>query len=91
MPRSDLGIRHADELPKLPESHDVHAVIYLLEYARARGFRIGPVLEIGTVRLQVADIRQAMHDGPTPTPAEPGDFFGAAGLTAKDEPEPGTE
>lgn len=32
--------------------------LYLLEYARKRGFRIGPVLKVGDVVLQVRDIRQ---------------------------------
>jgi len=41
-----------------PDS-DVMQLIYLLEYARTRGFKIGPTVQIGTVIVQVADIRQA--------------------------------
>jgi hypothetical protein len=43
--------------PPDPTSH-VGQVIYLLEYGRKRGFRIGPTVQIGDVIVQVADIRQ---------------------------------
>lgn len=44
--------------PPSPDS-DVMQLIYLLEYGRTRGFKIGPTVQIGTVIVQVADIRQA--------------------------------
>ena len=40
------------------EAGDVEKAIYLLEYARLRGFRIGPTLKIGDIVMSVADIRQ---------------------------------
>lgn len=41
-----------------PESGDVEKAIYLLEYARLRGFRIGPTLKVGAIVTQVRDLRQ---------------------------------
>ena len=41
-----------------PEAGDVAKAIYLLEYARLRGFRIGPTLKIGEIDMQVRDLRQ---------------------------------
>jgi hypothetical protein len=35
--------------------------IYLLEYGRLRGFRIGPTIQIGDVILQVSDLRQQVQ------------------------------
>lgn len=45
-------------LPPEPGT-DAANVIYLLEYARKRGFRIGPTLKVGETVLQVTDLRQA--------------------------------
>jgi hypothetical protein len=42
-----------------PPDHPVHAVIYLLEYGRKRGFKIGPTVQVGDTIVQVADLRQA--------------------------------
>ena len=44
--------------PPEPGTDAAHA-IYLLEYGRKRGFRIGPTLKVGEVLLQVADLHQA--------------------------------
>ena len=44
--------------PPEPGTDTAHA-IYLLEYARKRGFRIGPTLKVGELVVQVADLRQA--------------------------------
>lgn len=41
---------------------DVKAMIALLEYGRRRGFRFGPVIKIGSVELQVADLRDAKKE-----------------------------
>ena len=37
---------------------DVGRLVYLLEWARRRGFRIGPTVRVGTLILQVQDLRQ---------------------------------
>jgi hypothetical protein len=37
---------------------NVGAAILLMEYARARGFRLGPYLQVGDVVVQVVDTRQ---------------------------------
>ncbi len=36
----------------------VAQIIYLLEYARARGFRIGPSVQVSDTIVQVRDLRQ---------------------------------
>lgn len=88
---------HPDDLekelrPTLPEAHDVLAAIHLLEWARARGFRIGPVVKVGNVQFGVADIRQANREGiDNPTPTEPATAYEAAGLKIEDIPVPGTD
>lgn len=46
-----------DLTPPSPDS-EVGQLIYLLEYGRARGFRIGPTVQIGNVVVQVSDLRQ---------------------------------
>lgn len=48
--------------PPSPDS-DIGQLIYLLEYGRQRGFRIGPRVQIGDVVLEVADLRQADERG----------------------------
>lgn len=41
-----------------PAETDVGRLIYLLEWARKRGFRVGPMVRCGTLILQVQDLRQ---------------------------------
>lgn len=41
-----------------PDASDVAKAIYLLEYARLRGFRLGPTLKVGELVTQVQDLRQ---------------------------------
>jgi hypothetical protein len=45
-----------------PQS-DAGRLIYLLEWARLRGFRLGPTLQIGGLIVQVADLRQVEGRG----------------------------
>lgn len=45
-----------DLVPPDPKS-DVGQLIYLLEYGRQRGFKIGPTVQIGNVTVQVQDLR----------------------------------
>lgn len=55
-------------LPPPEPGSDLASAIYLLEYGRKRGFRIGPQIQVGGIILQVRDIRQeaqlgaAQHD-----------------------------
>jgi hypothetical protein len=56
-----------NDLPAVT-SKDVLDLIYLLEYARKRGFQIGPTVKIGEVTLQVRDTRLGEAPrGPEPT------------------------
>ena len=48
-----------NDLPVPPVDSDVGQLIYLLEYGRKRGFRIGPTVQIGNVIIQVSDLRQS--------------------------------
>ncbi len=41
---------------------DVGQIIYLLEYARLRGFRIGPTVQVGDAIVQVVDLRQQQEN-----------------------------
>lgn len=50
----DDGNEWAPPEPGTPIAH----VIYLLEYGRKRGFRIGPTVQVGDTIVQVADLRQ---------------------------------
>lgn len=40
---------------------DAANAIYLLEYARKRGFRLGGTLKVGSIEMQVLDLRQQMQ------------------------------
>lgn len=54
--------------PPEPNSDVAHA-IYLLEYGRLRGFKIGPTLKVGETVVQVRDLRQeAQQAGESHTP-----------------------
>ena len=48
-----------NDLPVPLADSDVEQLIYLLEYGRKRGFRIGPTVQIGNVIIQVSDLRQS--------------------------------
>lgn len=37
---------------------DVAQLTYLLEWARIRGFRVGPMIAVGGLQLQIRDLRQ---------------------------------
>lgn len=54
-----------------PADSDVHAIIYLLEYGRSRGFQIGPTIQVGSVIVQVADLRQAAAHSAAGRKSEP--------------------
>ena len=50
-------------LPPPEPGTDAANAIYLLEYARKRGFRLGPVIRVGAIEMQVLDLRQQMQLG----------------------------
>jgi hypothetical protein len=43
---------------RIDPSSDVAQLVWLLEVARQRGYRIGPAVQIGSLTLQVEDLRQ---------------------------------
>lgn len=45
-------------LPPIEPSSDVAQLLYLLETARQRGYRIGPTIRIGNLVTSVVDLRQ---------------------------------
>lgn len=57
-------------IPPPAPDHPVMALIYLLEYARKHSFRVGPIVEIGDLKLQVADMWQAREAAGQAAPRE---------------------
>jgi hypothetical protein len=87
-----MARRSSDELPApLPATDHVTRAIRLLEWARAKGVRIGPTLQVGDVIMQVTDMRQRAVDG-TGGPADdvPQGPYAEHGLSDDEEPAPGT-
>lgn len=74
-----------DPLPQPAPASDLADLIQLLEYARTKDFQIGPVVQVGKIRLQVSDIRQARKLGVDRPRAEPepslGDMVGVPEYT----------
>lgn len=65
----------------LPDaSSDVGQLIYLLEWARVRGFRVGPTVQVGNLIVQVTDLRQTEGRRDRDDTADPGPWA-AAGYT----------
>lgn len=60
-----------NEIVPPPAATDVGQLIYLLEWARRRGFTVGPNVRVGALVLQVQDLRQTEGRGKQP-PADPG-------------------
>lgn len=50
-----------------PPDSPVAQIVWLLEYGRKRGFRIGPTVQIGDTIVQVADLRQKAQTQPNTT------------------------
>jgi hypothetical protein len=42
----------------------ITAIVWLLEYGRKRGFKIGPTVQVGDTIVQVEDLRQAKQTQP---------------------------
>ncbi len=55
-------------LPRPEPGRDLDDLIQLLEYCRRRGFRIGPMVRIGKLTLQIQDLRQTEGRGGEPKP-----------------------
>ena len=51
-------------MPRSRSHPDVTALQQLLLWARDKGFRVGPVVEIGELKLYVQDMRQAKVGDP---------------------------
>lgn len=49
---------NGEEFPPLDPNSDVAKTIHLLEWARARRFRLGPVVQVGDVIINVVDLDQ---------------------------------
>lgn len=52
---------HGNPLPEVDPNSSAGQLIALLEYCRRRHFRIGPMVKIGDVMVQVQDLR--LEDG----------------------------
>jgi hypothetical protein len=63
------------ELPVAPRDSDVGQLIYLLEWARIRGFRVGPTVQVGELIVQITDLRQ--DEGRRSDPPDPGPWAAA--------------
>jgi hypothetical protein len=76
---------------KLPATDHVSRFIRLAEWAREKGYKLGPVVTVGDVTAQLVDIRQEKIEGRAMEPA-PGEEDGGPydGLDAVDEPADGT-
>lgn len=56
--RSKLATEEGEYIPDIDPNSELGQIIYLLEYARKRDFRIGPNIQIGNTIVQVSDLRQ---------------------------------
>lgn len=50
-----------------PPDSPIAQIIYLLEYGRQRGFKIGPTVQVGDTTVQVTDLRQLRESVRTDT------------------------
>jgi hypothetical protein len=46
-----------------PPDHPAHALLWLADQCRARGYALGPVVELGDLRVMFRDLRQAKIEG----------------------------
>lgn len=63
-----------------PAETPVGQLIYLIEWCRLRGVRLGPTVQIGELVVQVRDLRQNEQDRAAQAPDDPGPWA-AAGYT----------
>ena len=50
--------QQGDELPAPAPGTDAADLIYLLNYCRRRGYKLGPTIQIGRIAVMVTDLRQ---------------------------------
>lgn len=66
-----------DGLPvQVEPTSDVAQLVWLLEVARQRGYRIGPQVQIGSLTLMVEDLRQS-EGRENPSANDPGPWAAA--------------
>lgn len=70
---------HGNPLPALDPTSAAYQLVALLEYARVRGYRIGPFVKIGDVVAQVQDLRQDRSSAPSEEHIDP-DFAKVMGI-----------
>lgn len=56
--RRPLADEDGNLLPPLDPKSGISQIIYLLEYGRLRGFKIGPTVQVGDTIVQVRDLEQ---------------------------------
>lgn len=56
--RTDITDEDGNAIPPPDPGSPVMQIIYLLEYGRTRGFRIGPRVQVGDTIVEVRDLRQ---------------------------------
>jgi hypothetical protein len=84
MAKRPLATDEGEALPMLPADSDLGQLIYLLEYARIRGFRLGPEIQIGNLIVKVDDLRQKLRDpGDPKKPDKEGDIWSEHGHEEK--------
>lgn len=71
-----LADENGNDLPELDPHGDMAKLVFLLEYARKRGFRVGPTVQIGELIVQVRDLRQ--QEGKA-SPVDDGDIWAEHG------------
>lgn len=71
MRKTTMVDEDGNEFPPPEPGSPLAGVIYLLEYGRKRGFRIGPAVQIGDITVQVQDLRQAKEFGAENVKGEP--------------------
>jgi hypothetical protein len=69
--------QEGDPVPQPAKESDLADLIQLLEYGRRKGFRVGPMVRIGKITVQVSDLRQRGSAGEdTITELSIGDMVG---------------
>lgn len=82
MPKKPEAIDESGNRIEYDPTSDVGQLITLLEYCRARGFQIGPTVQVNSVIVQVKDLK--LDDPRKRTEKEPG-IWATAGFPEGDE------
>lgn len=59
---------HGNPVPDVDPASYAGQLVALLEWARRRGYRIGPFVRVGDLTVQVQDLRQTEARGTPPPP-----------------------